>query len=212
MAPKRFKYPKGLIAHEWPPDGHPESGVTRMNTQNNAQRSPYTNESYDDYYLERPRNEDPKENQYVVGLMFTEDKSRVLLLKKTHPAWQAGKMNGTGGKLVDGELVRGCVVREHREEVGVDTIPEQWGHFLTLQGSDWRVYYFVTFDDAVLNHRDVSDTDETPVLMRVSSVGNVTWTALATMGTELIYNMKWIIPMSLDETIQHPVVIGDNVP
>lgn len=165
-------------------------------------------QGYDDYYLELPRALDPKKYTYVVGLMFTNNRKNVLLILKTHPEWQANKLNGTGGKVDPNEMVRQCMVREHLKETGIDTVGEQWDHLCTLDGADYRVYYFVTFDDKALGARQT--TDEKSTLCRITSVGNVGWTELSTKNTELIYNLKWIIPMALDETIKLPLIIGDN--
>src|SRR3990167_7537739 len=38
------------------------------------------------------------EMNYSVGFVFSMDKSRVLLIKKNKPEWQAGLLNGVGGK------------------------------------------------------------------------------------------------------------------
>ena len=41
--------------------------------------------------------------EFTVSLIFCHDLSKVLLIKKTHPAKQAGKLNGIGGSFEDGE-------------------------------------------------------------------------------------------------------------
>ena len=37
--------------------------------------------------------------KYVVGFAFNKEKTKVLLIKKTKPDWQAGQLNGIGGKI-----------------------------------------------------------------------------------------------------------------
>ena len=37
--------------------------------------------------------------EYVCGLLFSVDRTRVLLIRKRRPAWQAGRLNGVGGKV-----------------------------------------------------------------------------------------------------------------
>ena len=34
---------------------------------------------------------------YVLALLFTPDRRRVVLMRKTRPAWQAGRVNALGG-------------------------------------------------------------------------------------------------------------------
>src|SRR6266853_1956139 len=36
---------------------------------------------------------------YVCGFMMTWDLQQFLLIRKTHPDWQKGKLNGIGGKI-----------------------------------------------------------------------------------------------------------------
>lgn len=57
---------------------------------------------------------------WVLGFLFSEDLSKVVLIKKTHPDWQAGKLNGIGGKIELGASHRATMWRECREETGYD--------------------------------------------------------------------------------------------
>ena len=80
---------------------------------------------------------------FVVGFAFNADPlpfTRVLMIRKLKPAWQAGKLNGIGGKIdqytsdtIDGELRLEtpiqAMVREFHEETGV-----------VSQQSDWQLY------------------------------------------------------------------------
>ncbi len=40
---------------------------------------------------------------YVLGFAFDEDYEWVALIKKNRPQWQAGKLNGVGGKIEPNE-------------------------------------------------------------------------------------------------------------
>jgi len=64
--------------------------------------------------------------RYVVGFAFDDRNSRVLLIKKLKPAWQHGKLNGIGGKIEHGESPVEAMVREFREECGLNTRAEDW--------------------------------------------------------------------------------------
>jgi 8-oxo-dGTP diphosphatase len=37
--------------------------------------------------------------KYVVGFLFNEGKTKVVLIKKNRPDWQKGYFNGVGGKI-----------------------------------------------------------------------------------------------------------------
>jgi 8-oxo-dGTP pyrophosphatase MutT (NUDIX family) len=53
---------------------------------------------------------------YVLGFVFDRRYNNVLLVEKARPEWQAGKLNGLGGKVEVGELPAAAMIRELREE------------------------------------------------------------------------------------------------
>ncbi|MGE3333658.1 MAG: NUDIX domain-containing protein [Rhodospirillaceae bacterium] len=72
---------------------------------------------------------------YALGFMFYRSplgELTVVLIKKKRPAWQAGLLNGIGGKVEDGETPEQAMVREFKEEAGLITMPEDWKHVLTM--------------------------------------------------------------------------------
>ena len=77
---------------------------------------------------------------YVCGFLFSPDRSRVLLIRKRRPAWQAGRLNGVGGKVEAGEALYHAMRREFREEAGLDLPESQWAHAITLTGPADRQY------------------------------------------------------------------------
>jgi len=66
----------------------------------------------------------PVKHRYVVGFLFSEDQSRVLLVWKNRPAWQNGKLNGVGGKIEAGETPLQAMEREFKEETYFDALIE----------------------------------------------------------------------------------------
>ena len=96
---------------------------------------------------------DMKQN-YVLGFMFSPRHDFVVLIKKAKPTWQAGLLNGVGGKI---ELVPGwrgwllrrrepasrAMVREFWEETGVHTLQAEWQKFCTIRGNFGEVACFV---------------------------------------------------------------------
>jgi 8-oxo-dGTP diphosphatase len=128
--------------------------------------------------------------EYVCGFLFTPDRSKVLLIRKRRPAWQAGKLNGLGGKIEPGETRLDAMRREFREEAGID-VP-QWQHVLTLSGTDdagsgrgWAGHFFRAFGD-VETARPITDEQ-----LEIHPTTNI--------PPDTIPNLRWMIPLMLDE-------------
>jgi 8-oxo-dGTP diphosphatase len=68
--------------------------------------------------------------EYVLGFLFSEDKTHVGLVLKDHPDWQKGKLNGIGGKIEPAETAHKAMIREFEEETGVHI--EQWDLFAQM--------------------------------------------------------------------------------
>ena len=69
----------------------------------------------------------------------------MLLIRKTKPDWQAGKLNGVGGKVEPTDPTTYCAMaREFREETGLDSEPTAWKRFAIMEFSDARVHCFTT--------------------------------------------------------------------
>jgi 8-oxo-dGTP pyrophosphatase MutT (NUDIX family) len=81
---------------------------------------------------------------YCVGFALEEDFSRVALLMKDHPERQAGKLNGCGGKVEEGETPVQAMVREFKEELGTDSEESDWYNFATLETTHWKLECFST--------------------------------------------------------------------
>lgn len=96
--------------------------------------------------------------EYVVGLAFNREADRVALIRKNRPDWQAGKLNGIGGKVEPGETPEQALTREYREEAGVIIAAHKWEQIARAQDDERRIIYFRCFDDAML--RVTSRTDE----------------------------------------------------
>ena len=120
---------------------------------------------------------------YVCGLLFSVDRTRVLLIRKRRPAWQAGRLNGVGGKVEPGETVRNAMRREFREEAGLDIA--EWREVVVLTGPDWRGHFFRAFGDVGAAG---AVTDE---LLEVHPV--------VSLPPDVIPNLRWIIPLALDD-------------
>ena len=123
--------------------------------------------------------------EYVCGFLFSPDRTRVLLIRKRRPAWQAGRLNGVGGKVEPGEAVREAMRREFREEAGLDGI--DWRPGVVLTGPDWRGHFFRAFGDG---HAARATTDE-PLEIHDT----------AALPPDVIPNLRWIVPLLLDDDL-----------
>jgi len=123
---------------------------------------------------------------YVVGFLFNPEKTKVVLIKKIKPDWQAGKLNGMGGSIERGEKPKQAMVREFLEETGVRTELDLWDHFFTMVLPDATVYFFRAFHEAFGTVETVTEEEIFVVdLASLSQVSNV------------IDNLRWIIPLAI---------------
>ena len=137
--------------------------------------------------------------EYVVGLLFSEERSAVALIRKNRPAWQAGKWNGIGGKVEKGETPEQAMRREFEEEAGI-SLPcrewlECWQPFATISGPEktpgevsFRVHYFRCFSSAILNLETC--TDETVGVFGLDAL------------PETMTNVRWVIEMALSMDVE----------
>jgi 8-oxo-dGTP diphosphatase len=125
--------------------------------------------------------------RFVDALLFDPLFKFVVLIRKTKPAWQAGKLNCVGGKIEPGETPEEAVRREFCEETGLD-VPV-WYRFLDLDL--------------------VRDNGELICFYSVGNVGQVETTTEETVTVQLvdmlmlrpeietIPNLRWMVQMAL---------------
>ncbi len=137
-------------------------------------------------------------SEYVCGLVFSEDRRRVVLIKKTHgPASVVGRWNGVGGHVEPGEMPVVAMAREFREEAGVATSFSLWHNFMTLTGRDWIVHFFSCFDNVVMASARTAEDEIVSTHM------------LWCLPDELVSNLHWIIPMALESTVDTTYAVNE---
>jgi 8-oxo-dGTP pyrophosphatase MutT (NUDIX family) len=129
---------------------------------------------------------------YVAGFLFrnrTPVMKQVLLVRKTHPAWQANMLNGIGGKIDPGETQHQAMRREFLEEAHYVT--GAWDYFAFEKGPGYQVYFFRhTLDhEAALNYVAPFQNDEGEEL---------SWHSVDSIKYPIIGNLNWLIPLALD--------------
>jgi 8-oxo-dGTP diphosphatase len=127
---------------------------------------------------------------YGLALLFTADRSRVVLLHRTRPAWQAGRVNALGGKLLPDEAPAAAARREVAEEAGVD-VP-LWEEFLVWHDAAYRMHAVRAFDDAALRARTREDQ---PVFLA----------EVQALPANVVDNLRWLVPLALDRDVAVPI-------
>ena len=133
-------------------------------------------------------------------LAFAYVGTRVLLIRKKRPWWQAGLLNGVGGKIEEGETPLQAMRREFQEETGVDVPDQHWFEFGRLSWKDEKVdvVLFRTFNVATLDA--TSTTDE-----------RVGWYESSPMPPGCFDNLYWLVPLGIAKTrIVSAVIVEDR--
>ncbi len=134
--------------------------------------------------------------RYVLGFMFSEGGSQVALIRKTKPEWQAGKWNGIGGKIEQGEALRTAMIREFEEETGVRHL--DWKLFGDMGGKDWLVYCFVAKGD--LSKLNTMTDEKVASFDKEGIPGNA------------IINLRWLVPMAWYHQFEEEMTMSLNYP
>ena len=120
--------------------------------------------------------------EYVLGFAFTPSKKAVLLIKKARPKWQAGKLNGIGGKVEEADFdLAATMVREFQEETCIETTRQQWWLFgqhmrpATFENDpdSYYLYLFGTVLTEAQCQQVEAPTDEEPLWFSVSYLGSL---------------------------------------
>lgn len=126
------------------------------------------------------RYESPKQiTEYSAGFLFSHAKDRVLLIRKNRPSWMKGLLNGIGGHIEVFETPHDCMVRECKEETGLD-VPE-WKQFVTLRVPGKAVIHFFAATGPVFDVRKT--TDEALYLAHIAEMNSL----------QTIPNLRWLI-------------------
>jgi 8-oxo-dGTP diphosphatase len=137
-----------------------------------------------------PTDENKNMKHYVVGYLFSGDLQRVVLIRKTHPEWQAGKLNGVGGQIEPNESPLRAMQRKFLAEAG--TRLTGWTQFATLTDDNYFTAHFYWSLEIDLTDRQItSPTDEVAGWFQVSDV--------LTLKEACVANLLWLIPMAIND-------------
>ncbi|MBC7982112.1 NUDIX domain-containing protein [Candidatus Parcubacteria bacterium] len=125
--------------------------------------------------------------KYTVGFIFSQSMDKVLLIRKLVPAWQAGMINGLGGKIEEGEDHIDCIAREIKEECGLITEKEGWNFIASTHSPEWQVDFFGYVYKGNMNDAKSLEQEQ------------VEWFDVYNLPRNLVHNLTWLIPMSVDK-------------
>ncbi len=135
----------------------------------------------------------------VVGFLFNQNRDMVVLIRKEKPIWQRGRLNGIGGKVELAETPLAAIIREFQEEAGVSGAATYWLPAVYMgDGRTWEVTFFYAINQEAFIDARTRESEE------VVKVRVVDLSCYAT-----IYNLRWLIPFCLDESIVKPVCMTD---
>lgn len=129
---------------------------------------------------------------YVLALLYTADRNQVVLMRRTRPAWQAGRVNALGGRIMAGESSRGAARREVREECGVDVA--EWTEVLVWDDAEYVMHAMRAVDDRARDARTMEDQE-------------VFLAAVRALPDNVIDNLRWLVPLALDADVALPVAV-----
>jgi 8-oxo-dGTP diphosphatase len=140
---------------------------------------------------------------YVAGFLVQPDPAgfaslRLTLVRKSHPEWQRGRLNGVGGKVEPGETWAEAVAREFAEDAGVLTPREAWVYRLELICGQRRTHWFILFDDQGLRLPPPKPDEDEPV----------DWYYEDGLPENVMDNLRWIVPLCLDRRVRDVVRVN----
>jgi len=122
---------------------------------------------------------------YVVGFLFSDDLSKVVLIRKKRPPYQEGLLNGVGGEIKVGEWKHDAMRREFLEETGHDH--KEWREYACISNANYKCfcYFGMSYDfDQVKTM-----TDEAVGIYEVKFLSS-----LSTLAS-----VQWLVPLGLDK-------------
>jgi 8-oxo-dGTP diphosphatase len=130
--------------------------------------------------------------RFVLALLFTEDRRQVVLMRRTRPAWQAGRVNALGGGMMMAESSAEAARREVLEEAGVDVA--DWVEVLVWEDAEYRMHVVRALSERAREARTMEDQE-------------IFLADIEALPPNVIDNLRWLLPLSLDADVDLPIVV-----
>ncbi|HEY2896640.1 MAG TPA: NUDIX domain-containing protein [Gemmatimonadaceae bacterium] len=134
----------------------------------------------------------PTKPAFVLALLYSADQRQVVLMRRTRPAWQAGRVNGLGGRLVPGESAAAAARREVREECGVDVA--EWREVLVWEDAEYVMHVLSAVSEQAREARTLEDQ-------------GVFLADVDALPSNVIDNLRWLVPLALDADVAFPIMV-----
>ena len=134
----------------------------------------------------------PSRPAFVLALLYSVDRRHVVLMRRTRPAWQAGRVNALGGRLQPGESAVAAARREVREECGVDVA--EWREVLVWEDAEYVMHVMRGVSELALEARTIEDQE-------------VFLADVRALPDNVIDNLRWLVPLALDAEVAFPIVV-----
>lgn len=134
--------------------------------------------------------------EYVAGFLIDPWADTIALVRKGKPEWQAGKLNGVGGKIESGETPAEAMRREFWEEAGLNLTSWHW--FATVEGPWGRVFFFRSFNNATPRTMESEPIE-------VHRLAEVPY-------EECLPNLSWLIPLAIYTHDDYAPVVATEQP
>lgn len=139
----------------------------------------------------------PERRHYVLGFVFSEGLTAVMLIHKKRPERLAGLLDGVGGKIEPGETPLQAMVRECEEESNLAIEPSRWAKCAVLETGRAHITVF----GAVATRKERSDDWQT------MTDEEIEWHYYGAMARKLaVYNVPGLIEMAASVIRGHRVV------
>lgn len=126
--------------------------------------------------------------KYCVGFAYDENYD-VALIRKNHPEWQAGLLNGIGGHVDEGERPWEAMTREFLEETGVEI--RTWDRICTLIHPNASIYVYKAKISSEKLAQVQSMTDEKVSVLQKCVFDN--------LHSSMLPNLPWLLSLALYE-------------
>jgi len=124
---------------------------------------------------------------FVLGFAFYKGIDQIILIQKTKAGPQFGKCNGIGGSVEPHEKTfRDAMVREFKEETGIQSRKTSWIHFGRFGAPGWNVECFASLT-ACTDFTKVVPSSEGPIIL--GKIGDL-------RGPLFMPNLRWLVPMA----------------
>jgi 8-oxo-dGTP diphosphatase len=134
----------------------------------------------------------PTKPAFVLALLYSADHRQVVLMRRTRPAWQVGRVNALGGRVTAGESAAAAARREVREESGVDV--DEWREVLVWEDAEYTMHVMRAVSDRAREARTMEDQE-------------VFLADVNALPANIIDNLRWLVPLALDTDVALPIAV-----